>query len=192
MMKKLLVLLLSAMMVMSLVACGGDDTETDGADQQVENEADVDVTDEEVADDTTDEEVEMPYLAFGVDDPSQLEHMEMPEIGGTTWALCGGFNDNVEFTEEVLANSLEAYGGVCNFVFNEDGTAQLVQGGGALDGTYEYVTNEDGTCVAALVTFTYDGSELRYACYYTEVEGVSVMIGIGESLVDGMYLYYAE
>ena len=151
-----------------------------------------DTTDEDVADDTTDDAAEIPYLAFGVDDPSQLEHMEMPEIGGTTWALCGGFNDNVEFTEESLVSALEAYGGVCNFVFNEDGTAQLVQGGGALDGTYEYATDEDGTCLAVIVTFTYDGGELKYACYYTEVEGVSVMIGFDQSLVNGMYLLYIE
>lgn len=52
MMKKLLVLLLSAMMVFSLVACGGDDT-TSGDDQQVENN--VDANDDADANDDSDD-----------------------------------------------------------------------------------------------------------------------------------------
>lgn len=189
MMKKLLVFILSAMMAMSLVACGGDDTETDAADQQVENEADVDV--EEETDDVTDE-VEVPFLTFGVEDPTQMEHMEMPEIAGSTWAFCGGFNDGVEFTQEIFTNSLEAYGGVCNFVFNEDGTTQLVQGGGAIEGVYEYKYDENDTCVGVLANYIYDGGELTYAFMYTEVNGASILIGLDPTFTNGMYLIYVE
>lgn len=197
MMKKLLVLLLSAMMVMSLVACGGDDTETDGADQQVENEVDVeedvaDDTTDEVADNTTDETASDDVYYMSVGDPTQLDVLEMPEIAGTTWSMAGGLADGEEFTADGLVAALELYGGTCDFVFNEDGTAQLVQGGGTLEGTYEYM-EQDGMCIGALVTFNYDGGELKYACTYTEVDGVSVIVAFSdESCQNGVYLLYTE
>ncbi len=88
-----------------------------------------------------------------------------------SWELCGGLSGGVEWEEADLQSTLEMYGGTLQFVFQEDGTAGMVQGGGILNGTFE-VINEEG--IGAI--FDNNGTELRYICQFADMEGQIVML----------------
>lgn len=182
-MKKLLVLLLSAMMVFSLVACGGDDT-TDGEDQQVENNVDAEdeadanddvEVDDAATDPTTDEVViseEAVYLAMGLDSIESLPLCEMVDLTNTVWKFAGGMFDNVEMTQDEYTEALVAgYAGMFEFVFDADGIAYMVYGGHTenpvtVTGTYAY--GEDGTSV--YLTFDINGTAYEYGCLLTQID----------------------
>lgn len=168
-MKKLLVLFMSLMMVCSLAACGGDDADTAGT-SDVQNETnvstggDTQVVEEETANDVY-------YLAVG--DFLALEPLDMVDLSGTTWSLAGGTTDGAEITQEELLATLEMYGGQNDIVFGADGTSvQLVQGGGAAEGTCTYVEGAKGV----QLVFDFDGTTMEYIALLTEVEGVSVLM----------------
>lgn len=171
-MKKLLVLLLSVMMAMSVVACGGDDATTDVEDQQVENDVDAndDAAKEVVAGDSTISE-DVVYLELGVDSIENVGIAEMLEISNTAWSFSGGLLDGVEMTQEDLVTVLEQnYSGMFEFVFDEDGVAYMVYGGHTenpviVTGTYGY--NEDGMTVS--MAFDINGTTYLYDCFLTQV-----------------------
>ncbi|MGN1231231.1 MAG: copper amine oxidase N-terminal domain-containing protein [Anaerotignum sp.] len=108
---------------------------------------------------------------------------EAPDLSGTVWNFTGGLVDGVEMEQSDLDEVLAMYGGSLQFVFNEDGTAQMVQGGGVLEGTYEYLEGE-----AVGVIFDYNGTELRYACVFTDVSGQLVLMAMDDGAgTMGMY-----
>lgn len=71
-----------------------------------------------------------------------------------------------------------------NTVWSFAGGAKMIQGGGTLNGTYQYL--DDGSVG---VIFDYNGVELRYACIFTwtdEDELLMVAISDAEG-ADGIY-----
>lgn len=187
--KKLIALMLSLAMGLVLTACGEEETaSTTDASSQVESGVTQEGQDAfagteesgEVADET-EEETYAVYITLG--NPSEMPLYEMPDLSNTIWSFAGGWIDSAELSEEEFVSSLKVYGGVLQFVFYEDGSAQMVQGNGALEGVYEYM--EGGI----RLTFDNNGSPLVYACALTEIDGISVLIAYSdETLANAVYL----
>ncbi len=116
-----------------------------------------------------------------VDEPAVEETIsaEDPLLG--TWDFCGGMFGDAELTEEEAIDVLNQYGGVLQFVFNEDGTVAMVQGGGSLEGTFVSQGEKGG-----IATFDYDGGTLEYVCELIDFEGTLVMTATQDN-VDYMY-----
>lgn len=189
--KKLIALMLSLTMGLALTACGEEKTSStadasaqvesgvtqEGQDASAGTEEGSEVTDE------TEEETYAAYITLG--NPSEMPLYEMPDLSNTIWSFAGGWIDSAELSEEEFISALETYGGVLQFVFYEDGSAQIVQGNGALEGVYEYV--ESGI----KLTFDNNGSPLVYACVLTEIDGISVLVAYSdETLANAVYLVY--
>lgn len=179
-MKKLLVLTLSLATALSIMACedsgsangGGSAAPVENVDNAVEPAGNADAAVEPDADIGSDDEFTLWDVA----------KEEIPDLNGTTWSFAGGYVDGREMTEEEVNSALEMYGGVCQFVFDAEGGVQLVQGGGTLEGTYEFL--EDGIGVV----FDANGTELAYACIFTDMGGIT-MIAISDGVGNnGMYL----
>lgn len=197
MMKKLLVLTLSLATALSLAACG-DSESTSGsgsAEPNVENVvAPVDNADDAAApvddaDDVSvpveDADMEETLADAGSDEELTLwdaVRVETPDVSDTTWNFAGGYLDGHEMTAEEVSSSLEAYGGVCQFVFDAEGGVQMVQGGGTLEGTYEYLEDGVGVILDA------NGTELRYACIFTDMDGITMIAISDDDGKNGMYL----
>lgn len=106
----------------------------------------------------------------------ELPLCEAPDLSNTEWDFAGGYLDSQGMEAADMEEALAMYGGTLRFVFNEDGTALMVQGNGTLEGTYEYLEGE----VVGLI-FDYNGTELRYACTFTEAEYQTVMIAMPDA-----------
>lgn len=193
-MKKLLAVLLSLMLAMSMVACGGEEAaeevEEVVEEVEVEEEAVEEVVveeevveeepvEEEVAEEEVVEEEAAEEYTGGLFD---LPMAEVPELPGTTWSLAGAMLDGVELEADQLENEvLPLYGGKLDFAFYED-RAELVQGNGTLEGTCQYM--EEG----AMVTMEYEGETLKYACVFADIDGMTVMIALtDETGYNGLY-----
>ena len=173
--KKFLALMLSFTMVMSMAACGNEDT-GDGDKSSISVSSSTDVSD--FADSSS-------QTAEGANDGFSLWNVTKavtPDLSGTTWNLCGGYLNGQEMTQEDLDVALEAYKGTCQFVFDGEGGAKMVQGGGELTGTYQYLQNGDvGIIINA------NGSELRYGCVFTDLDGLTMIAVTDEEGKNGLY-----
>lgn len=138
--KRVLALILGTMLVLSLAACGGSDDAAEADTTATEEAADTEEDTEDV-EEATDETAEDTEFAEGDDGPLwSIDMMTEPvDVADTTWSFTGGCVDGEELTDEEIAASLEQYGGKLEFVFNADGTAKMVQGGGEMDGSYSMV-----------------------------------------------------
>ena len=92
----------------------------------------------------------------------ELPQADTPDMSNTVWSFAGGYIDGGEMTQAEMDESLAAYGGTLQFTFDAAGGAKMIQGGGTLNGTYQYL--DDGSVG---VIFDYNGEELRYACIFT-------------------------
>ena len=169
-MKKLLAILLSLLLILSLTACGGDDTDTpdDTSTPPVE----------------TPDPVENDQNAEGGEDELNLwdlSTLETPDMEGTTWNFAGGYLDGDEMTLEDAQGVLEMYGGSLQFVFGEDGSAQMVQGNGSAVGTYEYVDT------GVSMDLTYDAGELHYDCIFIDLDGMTMVAMRDGDGTNGIY-----
>lgn len=178
-MKKLLVAMLSTVMVMSLVACGGTEEVTDESPVQVEAEVVVEekkeaeaveekqeavAETEEKQETTVEETTDSGYMW------DNIPQIEAPDMSNTVWTFAGAYIDGVEMTQEDYDSALQAYGGSLQFVFDDNGGAQMVQGGGTLQGTYSYGESE-----SVSVAFDNNGTELQYICLFTEDEDIFML-----------------
>ena len=167
MMKKLLAVMMSCTLILSMAACG-DTEEPDTAapaDSVVSEEVLEDVSGD-VADDTTDTTV--------VESLWDLEREEVPNLTDTVWTFCGGCIKGVEMEQDQVDSALESvYGGTLQFAFDSEGGAQMIQGGGTLEGTYEPM-GDNGVGVS----FDNNGTEIRYGCIFTKFEDTLAMIAI--------------
>lgn len=160
--------MMAMMMAFGAAACGGSDEPVDEpADEVVE----------EVMDETGDGGAD----GFTLWDAALLE---APVLEGTDWDYCGGYMDDAELTQEELDATLEMYGGTLQFVLNEDGTAEMVQGGGSLYGTFQYL---DDYSVGLI--FDNNGEELRYACIFVELGGCMTLVAMPDDTGE-MGLYF--
>lgn len=189
-MKKFMALMMSMMLVLSLAACG--DTEEVAQDaapvESVAEDVAESVEEEAVVDTDVEEEIASEEEADSVSSLWDLANAETPDLAGTTWSFTGGCLDGVEMEQEDLDATLEMYGGSLDLVFAEDGTVQMVQGGGAWDGTYEYV--EDGG-----ITMDVDasGTALSYNGIFSMVGDQLVLILMDANSTDGLNgLYFVQ
>ena len=164
--KKAMAFAMVMAMGMAFAGCGGEEAEV--VDEPAETtEVETEETGEEAAGISV---YDMPLT-------------EAPDLSDTAWVFSGGLLDGVEMEQSDLDETLEMSGGTLQFVFNADGTAQMVQGGGVLEGTYEYLEGE-----AVGVIFDYNGTELRYACVFTDVSGQLVLMAMDDGAgTMGMY-----
>ena len=106
----------------------------------------------------------------------ELPQADTPDMSNTVWSFAGGYIDGGEMTQAEMDESLAA--------FDAAGGAKMIQGGGTLNGTYQYLDDGSGG-----VIFDYNGEELRYACIFTwtdEDELLMVAISDAEG-ADGIY-----
>ena len=117
---------------------------------------------------------------------TDITRIDPPELEGTTWNFAGGYLDGEEMDDDDATQTLSLYGGTLQFVFGEDGTMQIVQGGGSLDGVYELLQDDDGSlCVG--VTVDNDGQSIPYFCVFSDL-GQTVMIALSDdSGLNGLY-----
>lgn len=178
-MKKLLVAMLSTVMVMSLVACGGTEEVTDESPVQVEAEVVVEEKKEaeaveEKQDAVAETEEKLETTVAETTDSGymwdNIPQIEAPDMSNTVWTFAGAYIDGVEMTQEDYDSALQAYGGSLQFVFDDKGGAQMVQGGGTLQGTYSYGESE-----SVSVAFDNNGTELQYICLFTEDEDIFML-----------------
>lgn len=178
-MRKILTAAFSAMMVLSLAACGGSDS-SDTTTAAKETEAEVAV---ETKAETEAETEELPDLV-DVEGATiwDILRVDTPDLTNTSWGLSGGYIEGEEMTQEDLDQTLEQYGGQLDFNFGEDGQAQMIQGGGTMEGTYEYL--DDGVSVV----FDNQGADLPYTCLFTEMSDTLVLVAVpDESGTTGLY-----
>ena len=184
--KKLVGLMLSGMLVLSLAACGGDDAAADSA--TVSTQTEVSTTSDTVQEAVTTEEVTVNDTtdSEAADSDGILYHLtmeEIPDLADTTWDFAGGMIDGTEMTEDEFNTALSStYGGQLSFVFDGNGNAQMVQGGGSLNGTYE--VRDDGLVA---VVFDNNGSDLIYACFFTDMDGLTMIALSDDSGNNGVY-----
>ena len=193
--KKLVCFMLSSMMVLSLAACGGEET---AADSTVTTQVEVSEPSDTVADSASSDTVaeatdsaSSDTVAEATDSESTdstgvlygLTMEEIPDLADTTWDFAGGMIDGTEMTEDEYNTALSStYGGQLSFVFDGNGNVQMVQGGGSLNGTYE--VRDDGLVA---VVFDNNGSNLIYACFFTDMDGLT-MIALSDDTGDnGVY-----
>ena len=197
-MKKILAIMMSLMLALSMTACGGEDVaeETEEVVESVEAEEEVEeevveeeateepaeeveeVVEEVIEEEETEETVEEEYATSLFD----LPMAETPNLPGTTWSIAGAMFDGVELEADQLENEvLPLYGGQLDFAFYED-RAELVQGNGTLEGTCQYM--EEG----AMVTIEHEGETLKYACVFADIDGLTVMIALTDDTgYNGIY-----
>ncbi len=179
--KKLVSLMLSGMLVLSLAACGGDDAAADSA--TVSTQTEVSTTSDTVQEAVTTEEETVNDTADSDGILYQLPMEEIPDLADTTWNFAGGMIDGTEMTEDEFNTALSStYGGQLSFVFDGNGNAQMVQGGGSLNGTYE--VRDDGLVA---VVFDNNGSDLIYACFFTDMDGLTMIALSDDSGNNGVY-----
>ena len=82
----------------------------------------------------------------------ELPQADTPDMSNTVWSFAGGYIDGSEMTQAEMDESLAAYGGTLQFTFDAAGGAKMIQGGGTLNGTYQYL--DDGSVG---VIFDYNG-----------------------------------
>lgn len=164
-MKKFLAMMMAMMMAFGVAACGGSEEPVDEpADEVVE----------EVVEDTADGGAD----GFTLWDVATVE---TPVLEGTDWDFCGGYMDDTEMTQEEYDATIEMYGGKLQFVFNEDGTAEMVQGGGSLNGYFEYIEGGVG------VEFDNNGEALRYSLIFIDLDGLTMVALPDNSGEFGLY-----
>ncbi|MBQ3165494.1 MAG: hypothetical protein IJC02_13370 [Lachnospiraceae bacterium] len=118
--------------------------------------------------------------------------VEVPELSDTVWYFTGACLDGVELTQEEYDATLEAYGGVLNFVFDAEGNAWMQQGEGELEGAYEYFEEEE----TIVVVFENGEELLTYICAFTETEENEIVLlafpAEDETLENCIYFMNAE
>ena len=107
--KKLVGLMLSGMLVLSLAACGGDDAAADSA--TVSTQTEVSTMSDTVQEAVTTEEVTVNDStdSEAADSDGILYHLtmeEIPDLADTTWDFAGGMIDGTEMTEDELMTML--------------------------------------------------------------------------------------
>lgn len=160
-MKKFLAMMMTMTMVFGAAACGGEEAPVEEpVDKAVVTESD-----------------------GGADGFTlwDVATVETPALEDTTWYFCGGYMNDTEMTQEEYEATMEMYGGTLQFVIHADGTAEMVQGGGTLQGEAVYL--EDG---AGLI-FDNNGEELRYACIFIDLDGLTMVAMPDDTGEMGMY-----
>ena len=124
--KKLLACLLALVMVLSLVACGGDAGTTDDVDTDPQPTEDVDQQPDAGDEQTSPEGQSLMEIL-------KDRFVAVPDLAGTTWTFIGGYMQGVQLTEENTADILSQMDDLYQFEFIDDTTAVLTEGTRASD-----------------------------------------------------------
>lgn len=187
-MKKLLTLMLSFMLVLSLAACGDADSEIDDdnagtggiqnsgekdpAGGQSENEGPIDTTKGDLAE----------FL-------KDVQLMEIPSwLPDSGWEFIGGRLDGKDLTQDEVEGVLEQqYGGMLLILYGSSGSdVQMLQGAGALPGTYQEMEDE----YTVKLAFDYNGNALNYGAVFLEPEpGRRYMLLLMDNSSDNIFYF---
>lgn len=149
--KKLLALLLAAVMMLALVACGDDPAPTPDPDPAPVNTPD------------GDKEPQSVLTMYTFMDTA-------PDLVGTSWSFIGGCVDGVMMTEDQVAAALSQLDDYYMFYFNDETTVTLYEGADTeTAGTYSAV-NES--------TVKIEVGGVTYAAVFAEGEYGPVMVAL--------------
>lgn len=149
--KKLLALLLAAVMMLALVACGDDPAPTPDPDPAPVNTPD------------GDKEPQSVLTMYTFMDTA-------PDLVGTSWSFIGGCVDGVMMTEDQVAATLSQLDDYYMFYFNDESTVTLYEGADtATTGTYS-AANE--------TTVKIEVGGVTYAAVFAEGEYGPVMVAL--------------
>lgn len=169
--KKFLAILLALVMVLSLVACGGDA----GDDVDVDDSTDPNQSDS--ADDTT-----SPL--------DVMNFVEVPDyIVGTRWEFSGGFLNGVEMTDEQASAMLESNGGVLEIDVDDVDAASYITGSETLSGSCG-VTEDNMALVLTLPNE--DGTTSDNYCRFADLDGTDIMVLTDSTATNGLYFRMIE
>lgn len=151
--KKLLALLLAAVMMLALVACGDDPAPT----------PDPDPAPNPVETPDGDKEPQSVLTMYTFMDT-------VPELADTSWSFIGGCVDGVMMTEDQVAATLSQLDDYYMFYFNDESTVTLYEGADtATTGTYS-AANE--------TTVKIEVGGVTYAAVFAEGEYGPVMVAL--------------
>lgn len=149
--KKLLALLLAAVMMLALVACGDDPAPTPDPDPAPVNTPD------------GDKEPQSVLTMYTFMDTA-------PDLVGTSWSFIGGCVDGVMMTEDQVAAALSQLDDYYMFYFNDESTVTLYEGADtATTGTYS-AANE--------TTVKIEVGGVTYAAVFAEGEYGPIMVAL--------------
>ena len=162
--KKLLACLLALVMVLSLVACGGDAGTTDDVDTDPQPAEDVDQQPDAGDEQTSPEGQSLMEIL-------KDRFVAVPDLAGTTWTFIGGYMQGVQLTKENTADILSQMDDLYQFEFIDDTTAVLTEGLDTItEGTYEVAA--DGMTAKIVV------GEVTYAGTFIEQEDGYVLVAM--------------
>lgn len=199
-MKKLLAMMLSFMLVMSLAACGDADTEVDDgnagtggiqnsgekdpaggqsgsggekdpAGGQSENDGPIDTTKGDLAE----------FL-------KNVQLMKIPSwLPDSGWEFVGARLDGEDLTQDEVKEVLnQQYGGMLVILYGSSGDVQMVQSEGAFQGTYQKLEDE----YTVTLDLDYSGNALNYAAVFLEPKpGVRYMLLLLENSSDNIFYF---
>lgn len=169
--KKFLAILLALVMVLSLVACGGDA----GDDADVNDNTDPSQSDS--ADDT-------------ISPLDVMNFVEVPDyIVGTRWEFCGGFKDGVEMSDEQATATLQNSGGVLEIDVDDVDAASYITGNETLSGSCG-VTEDNMALVITLPNE--DGTTSDEYCRFADLNGADIMVLTDSTATNGLYFRMIE
>lgn len=173
-MKKLIALTLCFAMVLSISACGSKPTADMESSAQSTNEENISEPSESAPapgepDSSAEESEQNGDLENFL---SQLTIIGPSEDMFAGWTLTGGMLDGVEMNDTDVEQVLENYGGILQFVFNEDETVDMIQGGGYLEGTFSVA--DDGYSMP--MVFDNAGTQLSYVGIFVQVDNSMVLV----------------
>lgn len=149
--KKLLAILLAAVMMLALVACGDDPAPTPDPDPAPVNTPD------------GDKESQSVLTMYTFMDAA-------PELADTSWSFIGGCVDGVMMTEDQVAATLSQLDDYYMFYFNDESTVTLYEGADtATTGTYS-AANE--------TTVKIEVGGVTYAAVFAEGEYGPIMVAL--------------
>ena len=149
--KKLLALLLAAVMMLALVACGDDPAPTPDPDPAPVNTPD------------GDKEPQSVLTMYTFMDT-------VPDLVDTSWSFIGGCVDGVMMTEDQVAATLSQLDDYYMFYFNDESTVTLYEGADtATTGTYS-AANE--------TTVKIEVGGVTYAAVFAEGEYGPIMVAL--------------
>lgn len=149
--KKLLALLLAAVMMLALVACGDDPAPTPDPDPAPVNTPD------------GDKEPQSVLTMYTFMDTA-------PDLVGTSWSFIGGCVDGVMMTEDQVAATLSQLDDYYMFYFNDESTVTLYEGADTeTAGTYS-AANE--------TTVKIEVGGVTYAAVFAEGEYGPIMVAL--------------
>lgn len=173
-MKKIKSVILAAVLVLSMAglmaACGKSEdkkgsnasNETPAPTKENADKGNAQTPGMEDKSDKNDNESAFPKALSGVD------AYPVPDIASSGWQFSGGMINGKEMEQEEVNTMLQACGGVYQFIFLDEGKAQMINGEKTFEGTYKSIQDNYA------IEIVFDGYE--YYGVFTAINGETVLI----------------